>query len=107
VIGPGTRVRLARKARLRHDRLSGKTMLLYPERGLELSATAAAIAEACAGGGVLVAALIDGLAGRFTGQPRERIEAEAMAFLRALDQRGLLIQEQADDDDQAGGEGAP
>ena len=90
MIGPQTRVRLARKARLRHDPLSDRTMLLYPERGLELSETAAAIATLCARGGT-VGAIVDALCGRFTGEPRDRIEAEVMIFVRALEERGLLI----------------
>ena len=90
MIGPQARVRLARKARLRHDPLSGKTTLLYPEQGLELSDTAAAIATLCGPGGT-VAAIVDALCHRFAGEPRARIEAEALAFLRALEDRGLLI----------------
>ena len=46
MIGPGARVRLAPKARLQRDRLSGKAFLLYPERGLELSDSAARIVAA-------------------------------------------------------------
>ena len=90
MIGPQTRVRLARKARLRHDPLSGKTMLLYPEQGLELSDTAAAIATLCGPGGTVVA-IVDALCDRFAGEPRARIEAAALVFLRALFDRGLLI----------------
>jgi hypothetical protein len=95
VIHAHTRVRLARKARLRRDPHSGKTMLLYPERGLELSPTAAEIAALCARGGT-VATMLDELCARFEGdavERRERIEAELMAFLRALEDRGLLILE--------------
>src|SRR4029079_14938458 len=46
MIPPGARVRLAPKARLQNDRLSGKAFLLYPERGLELSESAARIVAA-------------------------------------------------------------
>ena len=91
MIGPRSRVRLARKARLRHDPLSGKTMLLYPERGLELTDTAAAIATLCARGGT-VAAMLDALCVRFADEPRGRIEGELMTFLRALEDRGLLVE---------------
>ena len=41
------RVRLAPKARLRFDARSGKHVLLYPERGLELTESAARIAALC------------------------------------------------------------
>ena len=40
-IGTGARPRLAPKVRLRWDRKDGRYMLLYPERGLVLNATAA------------------------------------------------------------------
>ena len=49
MIDLGTRVRLARKARLRRDPQSNKMMLVLPERGLELSDTAADIAALCDG----------------------------------------------------------
>jgi hypothetical protein len=72
MIGTETRLRLAAKARLQRDRVSGKQFLLYPERGLELSDSAARIVAA-------------------SGEPRERIETEVIGFLRALDDRGLLV----------------
>jgi coenzyme PQQ biosynthesis protein PqqD len=89
MIGPRSRVRLAPKARLQRDRVSGKAFLLYPERGLELSESAARIAAACAAETV-VAAVVDELTAS-TGEPRERIESEVIDFLRALEDRGLLV----------------
>jgi coenzyme PQQ biosynthesis protein PqqD len=89
VIGPGTRVRLARKVRLRFDDRAGKHVLLYPERGLELSDSAARIAALC-GEGLTAAAIAGKLAAAYPDEPPARIEAEVMAFLRALDDRGLL-----------------
>ena len=41
--------KLARKARLRFDRHSGGHMIIYPERGLALNESAAAIAKLCDG----------------------------------------------------------
>ena len=90
MIGPDTRVRLAGKARLRFDERSGKHMLLYPERGLELSETAARIALLCSGDRT-VSGIVDELAAAADGEPRARIEADVMAFLRSLDDRGLLV----------------
>ncbi|HEY7377002.1 MAG TPA: pyrroloquinoline quinone biosynthesis peptide chaperone PqqD [Polyangia bacterium] len=84
-----SRVRLAPKARLQRDRVSGKPFLLYPERGLELSDSAARIVALCAGERT-VAQIVDELAAA-TGEPRERIEGEVLTFLRALDDRGLLV----------------
>jgi hypothetical protein len=44
-----SRPRLAAKAKLRRDRRSGETLLLYPEHGLVLNDSAAAILRACDG----------------------------------------------------------
>jgi len=83
------RVRLAAKVRLQRDRVSGKVFLLYPERGLELSDSAARIVALC-GEDRTVAAIVDELT-TASGEPRERIETEVISFLRALDDRGLLV----------------
>jgi pyrroloquinoline quinone biosynthesis protein D len=83
------RVRLAAKVRLQRDRVSGKPFLLYPERGLELSDSAARIVALC-GEDRTVAAIVDELTAA-SGEPRERIETEVISFLRALDDRGLLV----------------
>jgi coenzyme PQQ biosynthesis protein PqqD len=92
MIGPASRVRLAAKARVQRDRLTGKAFLLYPERGLELSDSAARIVALCQqrAGERTVAELADELAAA-SGEPRERIETEVIDFLRALDDRGLLV----------------
>jgi coenzyme PQQ biosynthesis protein PqqD len=90
VIAAQTRLRLARKVRLRVDPLSGKSMLLYPERGLELSETAARIARLCTEERT-VAAIVDGLVELYGAEPRAVIEAEVLTFLRALEDRGLLV----------------
>ena len=42
-----TRLSLARQVRLKLDPRSGKQMLLYPEKGLELNDTAARVAALC------------------------------------------------------------
>jgi pyrroloquinoline quinone biosynthesis protein D len=41
--------RLAARARLRWDRIDGRYLLLYPERGLALNESAAAILQLCDG----------------------------------------------------------
>ena len=89
MIGAAARVRLAQKARLQHDRLTGTQFLLYPERGLELSESAARIVALC-GEERTITAIVDELAAA-SGEPRERIETEVISFLRALDDRGLLV----------------
>jgi len=88
VISSATRPRLAAKARLRYDRKTGRTMLLYPEKGLVLNPTAAEIAKLCTGEHS-VAAIIDQLASRY-GKDAGVIEGEVTKFLAALAERGLL-----------------
>jgi pyrroloquinoline quinone biosynthesis protein D len=48
-LSPDSRPQLARKARLRADRITGETLLLYPEHGLVLNRSAAAILRLCDG----------------------------------------------------------
>ena len=89
MIDLATRVKLAAKARLRFDPPSGKQILLYPERGLELSDSAARIVELCREQRS-VAAIVDELVATASGAPRERIEREVLAFIGTLADRGLL-----------------
>jgi len=88
-ISPGMRPKLADKARLRHDRKTGSTMLLYPERGLELSATAADILRLCTGEHT-VEAIVERLSTKYEGQPREVVEREVDAFLGSMLDRALV-----------------
>jgi coenzyme PQQ biosynthesis protein PqqD len=85
-----TKVRLAPKARLRFDAPSGKHMLLYPERGLELTDSAARVVKLCAGSARAAREIVDALAAGVEDTPREQIEREVLAFLRQLEERGLL-----------------
>ena len=88
MISQDTRPRIASKARLRYDRKSGRTMLLYPEKGLVLNPTAAEIAKLCTGEHS-VGAIVEQLAARY-GKETGAIEREVMGFLSALAERGLL-----------------
>ena len=90
MIGPGSRLRLASKARLRFDPRSGRHVLLYPERGLDLSESAARIAALCAEERT-VGGIVDALCAEATGEPRARIESDVLAFLHKLEDRGLLV----------------
>ena len=83
-----SRPRIAPKARLRYDRKTGRTMLLYPEKGLVLNPTAAEIAKLCTGEHS-IAAIVTQLASRY-GKDTTAIENEVMKFLSALAERGLL-----------------
>lgn len=102
MITAGSRPRLAAKARLRVDPRSGKHMLLYPERGLELTESASRIAKLC-GKGLTVAAIVEKLASAHADADHQRIEDEVLTFLRSLDERGLLVETDAQvDADKAG-----
>ncbi len=83
------RVRLAARVRLRFDRHSGKHVLLYPERGLELNASGERIAALLTEERT-VADLVELLAGSAGDTPKSVLERDVLAFLRALADRGLL-----------------
>ena len=88
-----TRLSLARQVRLKLDPRSGKQMLLYPEKGLELNDTAARVAALC-GEPRTVAEIVDRMVAAGDGVPgRAQIEDEVLFFLRALEDRGLLVVE--------------
>lgn len=77
--------KLARKARLRFDRHAGGWMIVYPERGLALNDSAAAIAKLCDGSrslGVIIEEL-----GAAAGQD---VSADVFAFVDDLRRKGLL-----------------
>ena len=83
------RPRLAPKARLQFDRHEGRHVLLYPEKGLFLSETSAAIVELCTGEHRM-SEIVDTLARAYPGTPRARIERDVVDFLTSLFERGLL-----------------
>jgi coenzyme PQQ biosynthesis protein PqqD len=89
MIDAGARPRLAPKVRLRFDRLTGKSLLLYPERGLALNDTAAEIVKLCTGQAT-VAQIVDDLVARYGADRREALAAEVAAFLQSLLERNLL-----------------
>ena len=82
------RPRLAGKARLRYDRKADRYMLLYPEKGLALNATAADIVRLCTGEHS-VAEMAAKLAAKY-GQEAPAIERQALDLLTALAERSLL-----------------
>jgi coenzyme PQQ biosynthesis protein PqqD len=89
MIGPLERPLLARKARLRYDRHSQGYILLYPEKGLALNATAAEVVKLCTGEHD-VTRIVALLCERFSASPRERIEHDVLAALQTLAEHGLL-----------------
>ena len=82
------RLRLAPKCKLRLDPKSGKYILLYPEKGLLLNPTGAAIVKRCDGQQSL-SVMIAALALEFHSDP-ERLRVEVLTFVQGLLERGLL-----------------
>lgn len=81
--------RLADKARLVFDHHEQRWVLLYPERGLVLGDSAAAIARRCDGTRT-VDALIEELASAHPDAPPGAIAADVRAFLAELRDKALL-----------------
>ena len=84
-------VRLAPKARLRFDRHAQQHMLLYPERGLVLSETAAGVVTLCTDA-VQVSAIVEQMVQRYGEQHRGTIARDVLDLLRDLADRGLLAE---------------
>ena len=74
-----SRPHLARKTRLRADPLSGDTLLLYPEHGLVLNPSAAAILRLC-----------DGRSVRDIADELAAPVDDVLEFLTTLRDRGLV-----------------
>jgi coenzyme PQQ biosynthesis protein PqqD len=83
------RPKLAAKVRLRKDALSGRHLLLYPERGMSLNATGVAIVELC-DGEATVSDIVAALVRRYATTPADVVESEVLSFLGALQDRALL-----------------
>lgn len=94
MIAAGARPKLARKARLRFDRHSQRHMLVYPDRGMVLNATGAAILELCTGEHTL-AEIVDRLHARAGGATRDQVARDVEAFLESLLERRLIEVEPA------------
>jgi coenzyme PQQ biosynthesis protein PqqD len=84
-------VRLAPKARLRFDRLRQQHMLLYPERGLALSATAADVI-ALLDETRPVAAIVEHMVAKYGEPNRAAIAGDVLDLLRDLADRGLVAE---------------
>jgi pyrroloquinoline quinone biosynthesis protein E len=85
------RPKLSAKARLVHDRRSGREVLLYPERGLALNAVASAVTRRLDGHRT-VAAIAHEVAAEFPGAPPDEVERDVLAFLDQFHARALLEQ---------------
>jgi coenzyme PQQ biosynthesis protein PqqD len=80
--------KLARKVRLKFDRHEQKHMLIYPERGLVLNDSAAAIAKKC-DGTRSIARIAEELAAEHGAAPGE-IQRDVVAFVEDLVAKNLL-----------------
>jgi coenzyme PQQ biosynthesis protein PqqD len=81
--------RIAPHARLRWDGRERRMMLLYPERGLALSDTAAAILKLC-DGAHSVEQIVESLAHEHPSSDFETVRADVESFLAEMKRRGLV-----------------
>ena len=84
--------KLAAKARLRQDKISGETLLVYPEAGLKLNATGADVVRRCTGE-VTLAAIVEELLRAYAPADGSVIEREVVDLVNRLADRGLLVVE--------------
>ena len=84
-------VRLAPKARLRFDGIRQQHMLLYPERGLVLSATAAHVVALLAEART-VGAIVEQVVEKYGEPSRAAITRDVLELLRDLADRGLVAE---------------
>ncbi|MEO8902352.1 MAG: pyrroloquinoline quinone biosynthesis peptide chaperone PqqD [Polyangiaceae bacterium] len=82
------RPKLAPKTKLRLDQKTGKYILLYPEKGLLLNPTGAAILKLCTGEQTLFR-IIAALTLEFQSD-QAKVQAEVLAFVQTLLDRGLI-----------------
>ncbi|MEO6572441.1 MAG: pyrroloquinoline quinone biosynthesis peptide chaperone PqqD [Polyangiaceae bacterium] len=77
--------KLASKARLRWDKIEQKHLLLYPERGLVLNKTGAAILAMCDGKHT-----VEMMAASFQDADKNEILEQIKEFLDEMGKKGLL-----------------
>jgi coenzyme PQQ biosynthesis protein PqqD len=80
---------LSSKAKLRLDKKTGQQVLLYPEKGLALNATGAAILALCTGEHTLQQ-IVEKLQESYANATPAALERDVRAFLSTLAERGLL-----------------
>lgn len=81
--------RLTLKARLKWDGRENRYLLLYPERGLALSDTAAQILQLCDGSHP-VEAMVDELARTRPNTDRDTILGDVTSFLDQMRRLGII-----------------
>jgi pyrroloquinoline quinone biosynthesis protein D len=83
------RPKIASKARLRHDKVEDRHVLVFPEAALVLNPTAAMVLQ-LVDGERTAQAIIDELASRFEGADKDQIASEVMDLLSRLRARSLV-----------------
>lgn len=81
--------RLSTRARLKWDRVGNRHLLLYPERGIALSESAAAILKLC-DGDHSVDAIVEEMVRTHTAADAELVRRDVVALLEAMGRRGLI-----------------
>lgn len=87
-IPAGARPKIAARARLHTDKISGKRVLLYPEGVLMLNPTGEAIVTLCTGRATLEE-IVNSLAARYQTSP-EAISPDVTEYLNRMRARNLL-----------------
>jgi coenzyme PQQ biosynthesis protein PqqD len=87
-IADGSKPRLPRGVRLKHDETRGEWLLLAPERIVKTDAIALAILQRCDGAATF-AAIVDDLAATFSAD-RGRIEGDVRVLLEDLAAKRMI-----------------
>jgi pyrroloquinoline quinone biosynthesis protein D len=88
IIPPTARPKIAARARLQTDKLTGEPMLLYPEGILKLNSTGHAIVQLCTGNATL-GEIVSDLAARYRVSAEE-ISPQVNEYLQKLRTRNLV-----------------
>jgi pyrroloquinoline quinone biosynthesis protein D len=83
------RPRIARKARLRWDKIESRYFLLFPERGLELNDSAAAILKLCDGSNT-EDAIAEAVAREAGNVDLDAVRRDVVTFIDDMKKRGLV-----------------
>lgn len=87
-IAPGSKPRLPRGVRLKHDETRGEWLLLAPERVVKTDAIAVAILQRCDGEATFEA-IVDQLAAAYSAD-RNRIDHDVRALLEDLAAKRMI-----------------
>ncbi len=85
---PAGKPRLARKVRLTYDAIEKQFVVLYPERGIKLSASATEILQRC--DGERTVETIAAELAHVSGAPLEVVRKDVSAFVDEMKKRGVL-----------------